>query len=438
MRTHAQTVQRPRRLKAPKHASNTLLPKGRLRDEVRVNGKGLGVARKRSLGPQTRNMRTASGVSREAPQPIQRRRGVYAPGAEASTPPLGHRTGRRAPRRRRWLCEPTLLFGAREPRRSDGRRSRHAHVSSSTAVYGSPPAGLVATPNGALQVSPLAPGGAALEEIEAHSLSAMVMSAPPGVLERRYQLALALRALAPGAPLLALAPKDRGGARLRRELEAFGCRVEETAKRHHRICACVPPDTLGGGAQALEDGAARFVDAMAMWSQPGVFSWDRIDPGSALLARSLPALAGAGADLGCGVGYLAKVVLRSPGVERLRLVDIDRRAIAAARRNVDDPRAELQWADALAVKSNVAGATETAPRQLDFVVTNPPFHDGGAEDRELGQAFIRSAAQALRKGGGLWLVANRHLPYESTLTSLFTRVEVRAQEGGYKVFEARR
>jgi 16S rRNA (guanine1207-N2)-methyltransferase len=73
---------------------------------------------------------------------------------------------------------------------------------------------------------------------------------------------------------------------------------------------------------------------------------------------------------------------------------------------------------------------------LDFVVTNPPFHDGGAEDKRLGQAFIRQAAGMLGKGGVLWLVANRHLPYEAELNAAFKRVRMAADAGGYKVFEA--
>ena len=72
----------------------------------------------------------------------------------------------------------------------------------------------------------------------------------------------------------------------------------------------------------------------------------------------------------------------------------------------------------------------------DFVVSNPPFHDGGAEDRRLGWAFIRKAAEMLRKGGVLWLVANRHLPYEAELNAAFARVRPVADQGGYKVFEA--
>ena len=309
-----------------------------------------------------------------------------------------------------------------------------------TAVYGAPPRSLVEAPAGALQVSPLVPGATSLEALGEGSLAQVVMSAPPGTLERRYQLALALLALRPGGRLTALAPKERGGARLRKELQGFGCVVEETARRHHRICTCERPGELSGAATALAEGGPRLVETSSMWSQPGVFSWDRLDPGTALLLRALPALNGAGADLGCGVGYLAKTVLASPGVQRLMLIDIDRRAVEAARRNVDDPRVELRWADVTGPDGPHAGPDGPGPTlgDLDFIVTNPPFHDGGAEDRELGQAFIRRAAGALRRGGALWLVANRHLPYEAALGSQFKRVDVRAEQGGYKVFEARR
>ncbi len=285
-------------------------------------------------------------------------------------------------------------------------------------------------PLGARQVSPLIPGAASLEAITAETLASLVMLAPPGTVERRYGLALALRALVPGGTLTALAPKDRGGSRLKKELEAFGCDVRETVKSHHRICACERPEILIGIDAAVAEGAPRLLQSIGLWSQPGVFSWDRIDPGSALLAKSLPTFSGRGADLGSGVGYLARAVLTSPKVERLAMIDIDRRAVEAAAHNVLDPRADLSWADATGAAVPLSG--------LDFVVMNPPFHDGGSEDKALGQAFIKRAAGALRKGGVLWMVANRHLPYETTLTGLFATVEVRIEQGGYKVFEARR
>lgn len=299
-----------------------------------------------------------------------------------------------------------------------------------TALYGLPPAGLVDVGADAVQVSPLVPGAEALEAMSPGSLSQVVMLAPPGTAERRYAMALALSALAPGGGFTAMAPKDKGGSRLKKELEAFGCDVEDNPKRHHRICTLERPVELHGLDQAIAEGAPRLDAGLGLWTQPGVFSWDRADPGSVLLLQHLPPLAGRGADLGCGVGLLAHKILANPDTASLAMIDIDRRAADCARRNIDDPRAQIAWADA----TGPAAPLE----ELDFVVMNPPFHDGGAEDRTLGQRFIRRAHEILRKGGVLWLVANRHLPYEPVLEPLFARVEKRADSGGYKVIEARK
>jgi 16S rRNA (guanine1207-N2)-methyltransferase len=296
------------------------------------------------------------------------------------------------------------------------------------AVYGAPAHDLAEVAPDAIQLSPLVPGSTAIETLDAAALQTITLLAPPGSLERRYELAQALRVLRPSGSLIALAPKDKGGSRLRKELEGFGCVVTEAARRHHRVCHARRPEAAVGLDDAIAAGAPRFVEALGLWSQPGVFSWDRIDPGSALLARTLPKLTGDGADLGCGVGWLGKAALANPSVTRLALIDIDRRAIEAARRNIDDPRADIGWADACG-DHGLAG--------LDFVVMNPPFHDNGIEDRGLGFAFIAAARRALRKGGGLWMVANRHLPYEARLAELFRVVIPRADQGGFKVIEAR-
>lgn len=294
-----------------------------------------------------------------------------------------------------------------------------------TILYGRPP--LVFDPPGtATQTSPLIPGSASLESIEAGSLDLAMIYAPPGVLERGYTLALALKALKVGGRLDVMAPKDKGGSRLKKELMTFGVEVGETAKAHHRRCVVIRPATLTGIDEAIAGGAPRLVEGLDAWSQPGVFAWDRIDAGSALLAATMPALKGAGADLGCGYGALATVVLKSAAVTSLRLVDLDRRAIEAARRNVEDARVTFDWADTRTLE----GAGD-----LDFIVMNPPFHDGGAEDRRLGQAFIRKAAEMLGKGGVLWLVANRHLPYEHELKEAFKRVTPAGDGGPYKLFE---
>jgi 16S rRNA (guanine1207-N2)-methyltransferase len=249
-------------------------------------------------------------------------------------------------------------------------------------------------------------------------------------LERRYTLALALRALKIGGTFTVLAPKDRGGTRLRKELESFGCAVEDVSKRHHRLVTGTRPAELTGLDEALAEGGPRIVEALGLRSQPGVFSWDRLDPGTALLIEQLPALAGRGADFGCGIGVLAHAVLGAAPVSELALIDIDRRAIECARHNISDARARFVWAD---LRRDMPELSE-----LDFAVMNAPFHDSGHEDKALALAFVARAAQSLRKDGVCWLVANRHLPYEATMKPLFRKVDLALETGAYKIYQARK
>ncbi len=160
----------------------------------------------------------------------------------------------------------------------------------------------------------------------------------------------------------------------------------------------------------------------------GVFSADGIDPGSRALAEALPPkLKGRVVDLGAGWGYLSDAVLAREGVTSIDLVEADYAALEAARENITDVRATFHWADALTFRPKAA---------VDHVVMNPPFHQGRAVDARLGQDFIRAAAGMLGPKGQLWLVANRHLPYETVLSDVFHNVHPLAQTPSFKLFHA--
>lgn len=163
---------------------------------------------------------------------------------------------------------------------------------------------------------------------------------------------------------------------------------------------------------------------------PGVFSADGIDPASKLLAETLPAHLGAHvADLGAGWGYLAARLLADDRLQTLDLVEADRIALGCAMQNVDDSRARFHWADATRF---------TSDHRLDAVVMNPPFHTGRSAEPELGRAFIEAAARLLAPHGQLWLVANRHLPYEAALAACFAETGEVAGDTRFKVLRAAR
>ncbi len=296
-------------------------------------------------------------------------------------------------------------------------------------VYGVPPPDLAEVPRGAVQFSPLVPGASRLEDATG-SLASLVMLAPPGTAERGHALALGLKALTEGGELTVMAPIRKGGSRLAAELEAFGLEAEAAPRRHHRIATVRKDRPLTGIEAAIEAGKPRIIPELGLWSQPGIFAFDRVDPATRQLIDTLPVVSGRGADFGCGIGVLARAVLTSPLVTSLLLVDIDRRAVECAEHNVVDPRAAFLWADVRTARD--------LPEGLDFIVMNPPFHDGGVEDRQLGQTFIRRAAQSLRRGGRLYLTANLHLPYEGVLTEAFAQVRPLGDGGsdGYKLVEA--
>lgn len=163
---------------------------------------------------------------------------------------------------------------------------------------------------------------------------------------------------------------------------------------------------------------------------PGIFSADGIDPASALLADNLPEKLGARvADLGGGWGYLSARALERESIRELHLVEADFAALDCARQNILDSRAHLHWED----------ATRWRPDEpMDTVITNPPFHTGRAPDPSLGLDFIRAAARVLSPRGQLFLVANRHLPYESEMARQFGEVREVGGDNRFKLLHGQR
>jgi 16S rRNA (guanine1207-N2)-methyltransferase len=236
------------------------------------------------------------------------------------------------------------------------------------------------------------------------------------------QEALAKAALATDGPLIVDGQKTDGIDSILKAARQSGNVGEVISKAHGKLFVVTNADFSRWLDASQDKGANRFVTA------PGVFSADGIDPGSEVLAAALPAkFWGRVVDLGAGWGYLSDAILQHDKVTHLDLIEADYAALEAARQNITDKRAEFHWADARNWRPNGS---------VDHVVTNPPFHQGRAAEPSLGQAFIRSAARLLEPKGQLWLVANRHLPYEHALEDAFHTVQSLDQTASFKLFRA--
>ena len=253
--------------------------------------------------------------------------------------------------------------------------------------------------------------------------SAAVVCLPRARAQALALIAQASALLPAGAPILVDGQKTDGIDSVLKLARAAGFTLGEVISKAHGK-ACV----LGAGPQPAGWAAAPRQIEGGFVTLPGVFSADAPDRGSVLLAAALPEkLYGRVADLGAGWGYLARAILTRADVKSLDLVEADRTALDCAERNITDPRARFHWAD----------ATRFKPAQpWDAVVMNPPFHISRAADPELGAAFLRAAHRGLLPGGTLWLVANRHLPYDRILTPLFRTVEEIGGDAVFRLFRA--
>ncbi len=252
------------------------------------------------------------------------------------------------------------------------------------------------------------------------SFAEVHLLATPSREETREYLALARRA---GGRVFLCVENRLGADGWRKQLKP----LDSFSQNHCRLME-LNPDTLPEQGDPLA--LRRPHEQADFLSCPGLFSWDRFDPGSQQLLEFLPAqLKGRGADLGCGPGLLARQLLER-GCEHLDLVDVDQRAVRAAWANcAHDERCRMLWLDLV---------QEKPPGGYDWVTLNPPFHGSGQEDRALGLALLARAADSLRRSGTLWMVTNQHLPYQEALAPLNLHLLEVRQQRGYKLFQCRK
>ena len=171
----------------------------------------------------------------------------------------------------------------------------------------------------------------------------------------------------------------------------------------------------------------------------GVFAAERLDGGARLLLEHLPRRDGLHriVDLGCGNGILGvRAAITCPKAE-ITFVDESYRAVASAQATF---RANLgpERIARFVVGNGLFDLGSGAPATVgfDLVLNNPPFHENHAiSDATAWQMFVESRA-ALRPGGDLWVVGNRHLGYHAKLKRLFCNCDIVASSAKFVVLRA--
>ncbi|MFG2535984.1 methyltransferase [Streptomyces sp. NPDC048511] len=159
------------------------------------------------------------------------------------------------------------------------------------------------------------------------------------------------------------------------------------------------------------------VSGRTVTNHAGIFCAERLDIGTRFFLKHLPRRTGPDrvVDLGCGNGVLGTAAALTNPDATVTFVDESYQAVASAEATFHDNAG----ADAKA-EFVVGDGTADIPRAgVDLVLCNPPFHSHQAVTDATARNMFAGAHAALRQGGELWVVGNRHLAYHTQLRRIF-------------------
>jgi len=173
-------------------------------------------------------------------------------------------------------------------------------------------------------------------------------------------------------------------------------------------------------------------DQLKVCALPGVFSQDHLDVGTAVLVPYLSQVkSGKIADFGCGAGIISAYLAKLNQNQQIFALDVDAFALRSTeltfqKNNLDLNQLTLQ---------PVTGFRD-APKDLDAIVSNPPFHQGIHTNYDASEELCQLASVHLKNSGELWIVANRFLNYPPLIEQSFGQCMVKADQQGFKVLYA--
>jgi 16S rRNA (guanine1207-N2)-methyltransferase len=279
--------------------------------------------------------------------------------------------------------------------------------------------------------------------------------------ERRYARCLLLaswEALKPEGQLLLAGPSKGGAKAVIKDAERlFGNTAVLGYRSHQRVAVCLRGETLPEPLprEFRQPGIApntqhtlqidRPEGTLSLETHAGIFSWEELDEGTALLLANLNIKPGSQVwDVGCGYGVLGLSAALA-GAKKVIMSDVNLIAVHYTKKNASinnlDTNAIVFPANTLSLPSyatsSYANHQELSSMRYDLILSNPAFHQGRKVNKSMADELITKASGYLKPDGRLLIVANRFLNYDKVMRENFNTVSRIAETPKFHVLEAK-
>ena len=170
--------------------------------------------------------------------------------------------------------------------------------------------------------------------------------------------------------------------------------------------------------------------SFTVYNHANVFAHEKFDVGGRYFLENLPDCSKKTViDLGSGNGVIGLAVLQKHHDAKVIFVDESYMAIASAKMNVHHNFPE-RLKDCEFIVTN---CLEGFDKKVDIILCNPPFHQQHGVTDHIANQMFSDSKRALKDGGELRIIGNRHLDYPLKLKKLFGGIKVVASNQKFSV-----
>ncbi|WP_432797375.1 methyltransferase [Poriferisphaera sp. WC338] len=293
------------------------------------------------------------------------------------------------------------------------------------------------------------------------SFDVVLLPIPKGRQYSRLLIAAAYQLLVPNGRLYLVGQTKLGAKTIIKDAaQCFGNSETLITKKHCRVAYCIKTDVVSRPTDWMlipgnTPGSTHQYtfkhqrQDITIQTQPGVFSYDDLDPATALLLDHMTVKPGECVwDVGCGAGPIG-ITAAYQGAAHVRLSDVDYHALRLAMLNLAKhdlvDKTDIYAATSLGIQHRlslgVQGQVKLSPlpdesKTFDLIVTNPPFHSQHEHDTRMLKHLLGAARDHLSDTGRLLVVANAFLPYPRMFAKASFTHEILAETASFRLYQA--